>query len=98
RPALRSFPTRRSSDLARVILASHLGRPKGKPDAKYSLRPVARRLGALLGEGVSLAPDCVGPPVEEATRALAPGGLLLLENLRFQDRKSTRLNSSHVSI
>ena len=68
---------------ARVILASHLGRPKGKPDAKYSLRPVARRLGALLGEGVSLAPDCAGPPVEQATRALAPGGLLLLENLRF---------------
>ena len=68
---------------ARIILASHLGRPKGKPDPKYSLAPVARRLGALLGEAVSLAADCVGSPLEAAARALAPGGLLLLENLRF---------------
>jgi phosphoglycerate kinase len=68
---------------ARVVLASHLGRPKGKPDPKYSLAPVARRLGALLGEAVPLAADCVGSPLEAAARALAPGGLLLLENLRF---------------
>jgi phosphoglycerate kinase len=68
---------------ARVILASHLGRPKGKSAPKYSLAPVARQLGRLLGEPVALAPDCVGPAVEAMVRALAPGGLLLLENLRF---------------
>jgi phosphoglycerate kinase len=68
---------------ARIILASHLGRPKGGPDAKYSLRPVAARLGQLLGEAVPLAPDCVGPAVEAHARGLVPGGLLLLENLRF---------------
>ncbi|MBI3457844.1 MAG: phosphoglycerate kinase [Candidatus Rokubacteria bacterium] len=68
---------------ARVILASHLGRPKGVPDPKYSLRPVAERLGQLLDEAVPLAADCVGPAVEAKARVLRPGGLLLLENLRF---------------
>lgn len=68
---------------ARVVLASHLGRPKGRPEPKYSLRPVARRLSELLGDEVPLAPDCVGPPVEAQAGALPPGGLLLLENLRF---------------
>lgn len=68
---------------ASVVLASHLGRPKGGPDAKFSLRPVAERLGALLGRPVPLAPDCVGPAVEAQARALQPGGMLLLENLRF---------------
>jgi phosphoglycerate kinase len=68
---------------AAVVLASHLGRPKGAPDPTYSLAPVAERLAALLARAVPLAPDCVG----EATRALAqglkPGNILLLENLRF---------------
>jgi phosphoglycerate kinase len=68
---------------ARVILASHLGRPKGAPDPKFSLRPVAIRLGELLGATVPLAGDCVGAEVESQARALRPGGLLLLENLRF---------------
>ncbi|MBI2462620.1 MAG: phosphoglycerate kinase, partial [Candidatus Rokubacteria bacterium] len=68
---------------ARVILASHLGRPKGKPDPKYSLAPVARHLGTALGQEVPLAPDCVGPEVEARAQALAAGELLLLENLRF---------------
>ncbi|MGH7263479.1 MAG: phosphoglycerate kinase [Candidatus Rokuibacteriota bacterium] len=68
---------------ARVILASHLGRPTGKPDSRYSLRPVAARLGDLVGEPVPLAPDCVGSAVEASAGALPPGGLLLLENLRF---------------
>jgi phosphoglycerate kinase len=68
---------------ARIALASHLGRPKGGPDPKYSLRPVAVRLGQLLGVEVPLAPDSVGPAVEAQVRDLSPGGLLLLENLRF---------------
>jgi phosphoglycerate kinase len=68
---------------ARTVLASHLGRPKGGPDPRYSLRPVAARLGQLVGEAVLLASDCVGPAVEAQARGLVPGGLLLLENLRF---------------
>ena len=68
---------------SRVILASHLGRPKGKPTPSASLKPVAARIGELLRRPVPLAPDCVGPEVERLARALAPGDLLLLENLRF---------------
>jgi phosphoglycerate kinase len=68
---------------ASVVLASHLGRPKGGPDPKYSLKPVAERLGALLERPVPLAPDCVGEAVEGQARALEPGQTLLLENLRF---------------
>ena len=68
---------------AAVVLASHLGRPKGKPDPKYSLEPAASRLAEILGQPVPLAPDCVGSEVEERARALAPGQLLMLENLRF---------------
>ena len=66
---------------AAVILASHLGRPKGKPNAEMSLKPVAKRLEELLGKPVAMAPDCVGPQVEAMLPA--PGGVLLLENLRF---------------
>jgi phosphoglycerate kinase len=68
---------------ASLVLASHLGRPKGKPDPKSSLRPVAERIEALLGRPVPLLADCVGPEVEERTRALRPGEVVLLENLRF---------------
>lgn len=68
---------------ASVVLASHLGRPKGKPAPEFSLRPVADRLGVLLGRTVALAPDCVGPEVEGQARGLEAGELLLLENLRF---------------
>ena len=66
---------------AGVVLASHLGRPKGKPHAEMSLAPIARRLAELLGQQVKMAPDCVGPAVE----AMLPGPkeVLLLENLRF---------------
>ncbi len=68
---------------ATVILMSHLGRPKGKVDPKYSLKPIAARLSELLGKPVPLASDCVGPEVEAMARALQPGEVLLLENLRF---------------
>jgi phosphoglycerate kinase len=68
---------------ARVVLASHLGRPKGKPDAKYSLRPVAAALAELLGRKVAMAPDCVGKAVEDSVAAMHDGDVLLLENLRF---------------
>ena len=66
---------------AAVILASHLGRPKGKPNPEMSLKPVAQRLEQLLGRAVQMAPDCVGPRVESMLPA--PGEVLLLENLRF---------------
>ena len=68
---------------ARLVLASHLGRPKGGPDPKYSMKPVAVRLGELIGEPVPTAGDSIGPAVEAQARALGPRGLLLLENLRF---------------
>jgi len=68
---------------ARVILASHLGRPKGKPEPQYSLKPVAARLGELLRREVKLAPDCIGPDVEKNVAEMKPGDVLLLENLRF---------------
>src|SRR5215469_6113043 len=66
---------------AGLILASHLGRPKGKPNPEMSLKPVATRLGELLSRPVKMAPDCVGPEVEAMLPA--PGEVLLLENLRF---------------
>jgi len=67
----------------RLVLASHLGRPKGGPDAKYSLQPAAKKLEELLGRPVAFARDCVGPEVEAQSRALGDGGVLLLENVRF---------------
>jgi phosphoglycerate kinase len=68
---------------ARVLVASHLGRPKGKVNPRLSLRPVAERLADLLRQKVRLAPDCVGNEVETLVAGLAPQELLLLENLRF---------------
>ena len=68
---------------AKVILMSHLGRPDGKRVPDMSLRPVADALAALLGAPVAFAEDCVGPAAEKAVAALQPGGVLLLENLRF---------------
>ena len=68
---------------ARIILASHLGRPKGKRDPKYSLRPVAAKLAELLSAPVEFAADCVGAEAESKSRALANGGVLLLENVRY---------------
>ncbi len=68
---------------AAVILCSHLGRPKGEVNKKYSLEPVAKHLEGLLQMQVAFAADCVGPVAEEAAKAVAPGEVLLLENLRF---------------
>src|SRR5947207_9516537 len=78
---------------ARLILASHLGRPKGKPNPKMSLKPVAERLRMLLdkelarGENVGFCPDCVGPEAEEVAGKLEKGQTLLLENLRFHSEE-----------
>lgn len=68
---------------ARVILASHLGRPKGKPDPRYSLAPVAKRLQRLLDKDVIFAPDCIGPQVESLISKMKDGDVILLENLRY---------------
>ncbi len=67
----------------RLILASHLGRPKGKPNPKMSLKPAATRLAQVLGKPVAFAADCIGPEAESAAKALKDGDVLLLENLRF---------------
>jgi phosphoglycerate kinase len=67
----------------RLVLASHLGRPKGGPDAKYSLAPVAKKLSELLERPVGFAQDCVGEDAEAKSKALSDGGVLLLENVRF---------------
>jgi len=68
---------------ARVILCSHLGRPDGKVVEELRLAPAAKRLSELLGSPVEMAPDCIGPQVEQAVARLKEGGVLLLENLRF---------------
>lgn len=68
---------------ARLILASHLGRPKGKAVPEFSLKPVAKRLGRLLGTEVAMAEDCVGEGVRDQVQAMKPGDVLLLENLRY---------------
>lgn len=68
---------------AKVAVISHFGRPKGKPDPKYTLAPVAEELQKLLKAPVAFVPECVGAPAEKAVAALKPGGVALLENLRF---------------
>ena len=73
---------------AKVILMSHLGRPKGKVVPSMSLKPVAQRLGELLGKEVKFAPDCVGPDVEKLAKDLTDGDVLLLENVRFHKEET----------
>jgi phosphoglycerate kinase len=68
---------------ASLLLASHLGRPKGGPDPEFSLRAAAEVLSSLLGIPVKMAPDCVGPEVEKMAKELKPGEVLMLENTRF---------------
>lgn len=72
-----------SAGASAVVLASHLGRPKGKPNADFSLRPVAARLSDLLSRSVVFAEDCVGPEAESAVHDAPSGGVIVLENLRF---------------
>lgn len=70
---------------AKVILASHLGRPKGERKPKYSMAPAAKRLSRLLGKEVKLAPDCIGDEVKKMIDAMQPGDVIMLENLRFYE-------------
>lgn len=68
---------------AKVLLSSHLGRPKGGYEAKFSLAPITPRLSELLGKDVKLVPDCIGMAVGKATAEMADGDVVLLENVRF---------------
>lgn len=68
---------------AKVVLASHLGRPKATKNLEFTLKPVAEALAKLLGQPVQFLPDCIGPEVEAAVAAMAPGSVVLLENVRF---------------
>jgi phosphoglycerate kinase len=75
---------------AKVVVASHLGRPKGAPDPQFSLAPVAKRLGELLGKDVAFAADTVGDSARSTVAALADGGVALLENLRFNPGETSK--------
>jgi phosphoglycerate kinase len=70
---------------AKIVLASHLGRPKGERKAKYSMAPAAKRLSRLLGKEVTLASDCIGDDVRRMIDAMQPGDVLMLENVRFYE-------------
>jgi phosphoglycerate kinase len=89
RRIVESLPTIKKiiSDGGRVILCSHLGRPKGKPVPEMSLKPAAKRLSDLLGKEVKMAPDCIGEPTLKMVNALKDGEVLLLENLRYHDEE-----------
>src|SRR5262249_21741609 len=80
-----TLPTinRAIDDGAKVILCSHLGRPKGEFDSTSSPAPVAKRMGRFMGKDILFAPDCIGPAVEALVVKMQPGDVLLLENLRF---------------
>ncbi len=84
---------------ASVVLMSHLGRPHGEVNPKFTLKPVADKLGELLGRPVTFLSDCVGPEVERACAALSPGAVVLLENLRFhieEEGKAKREDGTQV--
>lgn len=84
---------------ARLVVASHLGRPKGKPDRKYSLEPVAARLGDLLSQKVHFAMDCVGKEAEEDSKRLKNGEVLVVENVRFhpEEEKNDEMFSRRLA-
>src|ERR1700750_2177880 len=75
---------------ARVVVTAHLGRPKGEPDERYSLRPVAPRLGELLGQDVAFATDTVGDSAHETVAGLSDGQVALLENVRFNAGETSK--------
>jgi phosphoglycerate kinase len=75
---------------ARVVVTAHLGRPKGEPDAKYSLAPVAQRLGELLGQDVAFATDTVGESAQQTVKGLSDGQVALLENVRFNAGETSK--------
>jgi len=81
---------------ARVIVVSHLGRPDGAPDAKYSLAPVADRLSELLGAPVAFATDTVGASAQDVVAGLGDGQIALLENLRFNAQETSKVDSERV--
>jgi len=83
---------------AKVVVAAHLGRPKGAPEAKYSLAPVATRLGELLGVPVHLAKDTVGESATATVAALADGEIAMLENIRFDPRETSKDELERASL
>ncbi|NKY39190.1 phosphoglycerate kinase [Cellulomonas septica] len=83
---------------ARVVVTAHLGRPKGAPEDKYSLAPVAARLGELLGQPVALAKDTVGGSARETVAALEDGQIALLENIRFDARETSKVDEERASL
>ena len=83
---------------AKVVIAAHLGRPKGEPDPKYSLAPVAERLGEELGRNVQLAADVVGPDALARAEGLTDGDVLLLENVRFDARETSKDDAERESM
>ena len=82
---------------SKIILASHMGSPKGKPDKRYTLASIARRLQRLIKKEVTFVPDCVGPEVEKVINQMSEGDIVLLENLRFnpgEEANSDEFNKS----
>ena len=82
---------------ARVVVISHLGRPKGAPEEKYSLKPVVGRLGELLGQEVAFATDTVGPSAQEVVAGLADGQVAVLENLRFNPGETSKQDEERLA-
>lgn len=95
-----SLPTIREllSAGAAIVIAAHLGRPKGEVRAELSLAPVARRLGELLGHSVDFATDVTGPDANRALAALKPGGIVLLENIRFEAAETSKDETERATL
>ncbi len=83
---------------AKVIVLAHLGRPKGAPEAKYSVAPAAKRLGELIGAEVKLASDTAGPGAEEIVAGLADGEIALLENVRFEPGETSKVDAEREAL